>query len=174
MTQTPTSLEVRDYGCISYICLPPGWWAPPERVGIGDPGSDPKFFAPGNPDVGIALLYSHRPVHPMYAEPLNELFGRAPHLVTHTELEKVDALIRGASNKEHFKALKMATELWNGRMVLRLEGRWIANDTDLLWLLTDPTGDREYLQEVMFSAPRDEYPKYYSSVMASFKSIQWR
>jgi len=173
MTLLPTSLEIRDFGCIGSMILPPGWCAPPSIAPSMGDIDEMIFYAPQSPTTKISLVRRCKALPQKEATAARECLGAPPHSLTPEERLALGPFLRGAHSPEKFKAVTIATGFWNKRIVLIVNGLEIASNREVFWLLVDSDGSGAFLQDIIFGAVSHEYERNLSTVMTSLASIEW-
>ncbi len=155
--------------------LPEGW----REFPVPDQGyalySVREFRAADAKDDAVTLCLYNRglALNDLTAESFTKVLAQKNHHLTPGELDQLELLLRDAGDPEVFSLLDGRTEEINGRKVLVIEGRYIKSGTRMLRFYFDVNEDGQFVEEVFFSAPPDEYDKSVKAVKACFHAVVW-
>jgi hypothetical protein len=171
MVVTETSLELRDFGCIASMQMPPGWSAPPEDDPSSAPFAEMRFFPAYEKDTYVSVTYTRRPED---GSILQGILSKPPHMLLFAEQNSLQYMLGADFSAKSFRALKIATEPWNHRMCIMIRGRWLNTQHDCLWLVTNRNEDCSSKQQVNFRIAQDHSIKFHPMITRSLQSIAWR
>lgn len=164
------AVELRDYGQIARMTLPP-WPEVPPRTPVLGPVK--RYQAPG--DGRTRLLFS-RTGHPLPSDQaalFASLLNRAPCRVGADHLWDLIALTHDMPSSDHFEVHAARTEAWNGRAVMIIEGLWKSDGQEEFHMFV-ATGDPEFVDEICFIGPREDFARHKAEILRCFHSIEWR
>jgi hypothetical protein len=169
--QAPTMIEEEGY--VKTMKLPNGW------VDRSHPrpsmmGPYWKNYGPENKDkVRLSFFDRGRPLSETGALALSALLSKPAGALSTNDLRSIGEVLRDAAIVDEFNFLNARTEVFNGRPVVVIEGRWAQLQEDRLWLIAaDSTC--QWIYEVMYQAPKSEYPMYLKQVRDCLKTIEWK
>jgi hypothetical protein len=169
----PQQEAIRDYLLIKQMLIPPGWIEEKEERGPFDLRSRRMFHAPNAERVGVCSYARGKPVNQSAANSFKDVLSKPVHELTASEVSSIALILREASLPGEFDLSSIKTELWNGKIVLVVEGRWVEAQWDTYWLIADIQGTGEFIQEIYYIAPAADYSRFCDVALQSLASLEW-
>lgn len=164
---------VENQGQVKSMQLPEGWF---ERE-VEETTSHTfmrQFQAADNEEVTLSFYYRGHRTSDGDATNFLRVLGQPDHELSSEEAKSVRSIIRNASDADWFLTNSIRTENLKGKCVLMLEGIWKASDLADLGVFVDSDGTGSAVQEIHFTAPKDEYSKYLAMIEEALKSVKWK
>jgi hypothetical protein len=151
----------------------PDDWRTDKRLDLGerqvsvfkDPNSDYILFCHLYRDVELSRGAAEKFQTALYA-PFHEL--------SEAEIQDLEPVIEGLSNKDVFKINLADTAYVNERRVIRIQGEWLEQRVSTMSCFIDNGGKGRRVQNLYFSAPTGHLDKYENLADQIFLSIKWQ
>lgn len=132
-----------------------------------------EFGPPGKPSVSLGLFFRGHYLSEDPTEVLEKLLSSPlPHHLNEEDLIALDELLRDASLPDAFQFYDARVEDIRGRRVLVVEGLWVRQNLQTLWLFIN-SDDSGLIEELYFAAPPEDYKLNLPLIVESLATIDW-
>jgi hypothetical protein len=164
---------VKNQGQIKHLTVPLDW----REIKSHEIGGSQyiREFAPADrDDIKLIFYYRGKRVDQESGENFLKVLALPEHELSQDERQRVEWIIRNASEPDWFATRSLRTEHVNKKKSLVMEGTWLAdNSVDLgLFFDTDKTGTA--IQEIHYTAPEADYQAFLPIAVSAIKSIVWK
>lgn len=159
-------------GAIAQFEIPDEWRAD-ERLDLGERQIS-VFRDASNDDVLFCHVYREVELSRGNAEKFQVALYKPFHELSGTEIEELEPVIEGLSNKDVFEIKLADTAYVNERRVIRIQGDWLEQGVSVMSCFIDDGGKGQRVQNIYFSAPTGQLEKYEKLADQIFLSIKWQ
>lgn len=171
--QAQAITSVENEGYVKSMKLPSSWidcsrprpeWAGPFW----------RTFRPASGSkVRLSFFDRGRPISESGGSALKGLLEKVPSVLTPSDLRSLGDVLRDAALVDEFNFLNARSEMFNGRPVIVIEGRWNELQEDCLWYIT-ADAECTWVYEIIYQAPKLDYPLHLKQVRDCLKTIEWK
>ena len=165
-----TAPELRDHGQIARMTLPP-WPEVAPRTPTRGPVK--RYQAPGDGRTRLLFSRTATPLPSAQAALFASLLRQAPFRLRSDHLWDLVALTHDMPSPDYFQVDWARTETWNGRAVMIIEGLW-KSDGEAEFHMFAGTDDPEFVDQICFIGPREDFARHKSDILKCFRSIEWK
>ena len=159
------------FGVVASFDLPEGWESD-EPMEIGSRKT--HVF---HPIENREILFCQHLREQHLSRPASENFERvlyAPfHDLDENEIADLAEVIEGLSNQNVFTISEASTDYLNDRRIIRILGDWKDRNLTMLSCFVDKVGNGQKVQNIYFSAPREQFGDLVETADLIFRSIKW-
>lgn len=159
-------------GVVHQFEIPDEWHAE-QRLDLGERQIS-VFRAATNNDILFCHLYRDVELSRGDAEKFQTALYAPFHELSETEIQDLEPVIEGLSNKDVFEIKLADTAYVNERRVIRIKGNWLAQGLSTMSCFIDNGGKGRKVQNLYFSAPTGQLELHEKLADKIFLSIKWQ
>jgi hypothetical protein len=164
-------------GQVARMNLPEHWQKGQSAAGISGVSFFQEFHPQDSPQAQIGFFYRGHRTSDVAGHAFLDVLNAGPqserHFLNEKDLASIAETLDDKSNDD-FEVKHASAEMWNGKRVMVVEGRYKDCGKDVFEIFTDTDGTGTAVQEIYYEAPSDQYPKYFDQAKAAIKSIRWQ
>ena len=164
--------RIIDLGEIHSICFPPRWIEMPVRS-FGK-RIVRKFSPIDFPDVRICSILNTDDLDPVPSTNFQRILCSEFHDLTIDEIEDIEDILKSIADKVFFEIEVARTGFLNQRRVLKLSGKWLQTNEQMIGGFIDSVGTDNHIQQIYFVAPTFHYHAFEADALESLMSVIWK
>jgi len=166
----PNTLKLDGFRSIKSVTLGPYWIpAPPHNTfSIMQQAFN---YRRGEPT--IMLVSRTQPLAANDAEAFRDVRANGTHDITDREWKELVPVLGEQADHDLF-TLKVSEVMdWNGKLVIHNEGEYVDFQLRTFSLFVDADDSGQFVEEIIYQAPRGSYEAYLNEAMLGLQSIEW-
>lgn len=159
------------FGVVESFELPDDWIAD-APLHLGDRHTV-IFRAPENREILFCNHYRDYPLSRAGSTKFQTILYSPFHDLEEHEIEELDEVIEGLSNKDAFSISQAGTGYLNDRRIIRVRGDWLEHRKSVMSCFLDVGGSGQRVQNLYFAAPKGLLDQWSELADKVFLSIKW-
>jgi len=131
------------------------------------------YHAPENPDYLFCHHFRDFPLSRSSSIKLHNILNAPLHVLTQTEIDDLEEVLEGVSNRQVFSILLAQTDILNSRRIIKVRGDWVESQQSVLTCFIEHTAEFEHIQNLFFSVPMGRFEEWAAFADRVFMTVKW-
>lgn len=131
------------------------------------------YHTPENPDYLFCHHYRNFPLSRSSSIKLQNTLNAPFHILAENEIDELEEVLEGVSNRQAFSILHAQTDSLNSRRIIKVRGDWLESQQSVLTCFIENTGEFEHIQNLFFSTPMGRFDEWASFADRVFLTVKW-